>query len=113
MSRAARAAALAASLAATLALAACGGGNPLLGRWTLQAPMAQGITLGTYEFRRSSATLLGVEQPVEYSVAEDGSSVLVVPQGIGLGFEVEIVDENTARLPDPLGGGMLTLRRLR
>ena len=85
--------------------------NPLLGRWAMSSPMAPGLVLGIYEFRRSSMTAFGVTQDVEYSV--EGNNVLVVTEGIGLGVEVTIEDDGTARLNDPLTGGLLTLRRLR
>ena len=105
----------------TLALAAVGAmmascasyfePNPLLGRWAMSSPMAPGLVLGVYEFRRSSMTAFGVTQDVEYSV--EGNTVLVVPEGIGLGVEVTIDEDGTARLNDPLTGGLVTLRRLR
>jgi hypothetical protein len=85
--------------------------NPLLGRWAMSSPLAPGLVLGVYEFRRSSMTVFGVTQDVEYSV--EGNTVLVVPEGIGLGVEVTIDEDGTARLNDPVTGGMLTLRRLR
>ena len=85
--------------------------NPLLGRWTLSSPMAPGLVLGTYEFRRSSMTAFGVTQRVEYSV--EGNDVLVLPEAIGIGLEITVVDEDTARLNDPVTGGLVTLRRLR
>jgi hypothetical protein len=73
--------------------------------------MAPGLVLGVYEFRRSSMMAFGVTQDVEYSV--DGNTVLVVTEGIGLGVEVTIEDDGTARLNDPLTGGLVTLQRLR
>jgi hypothetical protein len=85
--------------------------NPLLGRWAMSSPMAPGLVLGIYEFRRSSMTAFGVTRDVEYSV--DGNNVLVVTEGIGLGVEVTVEDDGTARLNDPLTGGLVTLRRLR
>lgn len=85
--------------------------NPLLGRWAMLSPLAPGLVLGTCEFRRSSMTAFGVTQDVEYSV--EGNSVLVVPEGIGLGVEVTIEDDGTAHLTHPLSGGLLTLRRIR
>jgi hypothetical protein len=85
--------------------------NPLLGRWAMLSPLAPGLVLGTCEFRRSSMTAFGVTQDVEYSV--DGNNVLVVTEGIGLGVEVTVEDDGTARLNDPLTGGLVTLRRLR
>lgn len=86
-------------------------GNPLIGRWTLTAPVGGGVALGSYEFRRSSMRTLGIDVPVDYSVS--GNAVTVVPEGFGPILEVEVVDENLARLRDPLTGGMMTLRRLR
>jgi hypothetical protein len=95
-------------------LTACAGlgweANPLIGRWTLTSAMAPGFTFGTYEFRRNSMTVLGVTQRVDYSV--EGDRVLVVPEGPGIGVEVTVVDRNTARLSDPVTGGLLTLRRV-
>jgi len=85
--------------------------NPLLGRWTMSSPLAPGLVLGTYEFRRSSMTAFGVTQDVEYSI--EGNNVLVVPEGIGLGIDVIVEDDGTAHLNDPVTGGLLTLRRLR
>ena len=85
--------------------------NPLLGRWAMMSPLAPGLVVGTWEFSRSSMTAFGVKQDVEYSV--EGNSVLVVPEGIGLGVEVIIEDDGTAHLNHPLSGGLLTLRRLR
>jgi hypothetical protein len=106
---------IAAALAvlAALAVAGCASldGNPLLGRWVATAPGLPGITLGTYEFRRSSMTALGITQSVDYSV--EGDRVLVLPQGgPGLGLEVEVVGSDTARLNVPLLGGLVTLRRV-
>jgi hypothetical protein len=86
-------------------------GNPLIGRWTLTTPAGVGFALGTYEFRRSSMEALGLEQQVDYSVS--GDTVLVVPQGFGPTLEVEMIDRNTARLNDPITGGLLMLRRIR
>jgi hypothetical protein len=100
-----------AAVAAVLASCASFEPNPLLGRWTMSSPLVPGLVLGTYEFRRSSMTVLGVTQSVEYSV--DGNNVLVVPKGIGIGFEITVEDDDTARLNDPVTGGLLTLRRLR
>jgi hypothetical protein len=100
--------------AALLLLASCASfqPNPLLGRWTMVTPMAPGVVLGIYEFRRSSMTAFGLTQSVEYSV--EGNDVLVVPEGIGIGLEVTVdEDEGTARLTDPVTGGLVTLRRLR
>ena len=52
----------------------------------MSSPLAPGLVLGIFEFRRSSMTALGVTQDVEYSV--EGNNVLVVPEAIGLGIEV-------------------------
>ena len=97
----------------TAVLASCASfePNPLLGRWAMSSPLAPGLVLGIYEFRRSSMTVLGVRQDVEYSV--EGNTVLVVSKGIGLGIEVTVEDDRTAHLNDPVTGGLLTLRRLR
>jgi hypothetical protein len=97
--------------AAVLASCASFEPNPLLGRWAMSSPLAPGLVLGIYEFRRSSMTVLGLTQDVEYSV--EGNNVLVVPAAIGLGIEVTVEDDGTAHLNDPLTGGLLTLRRLR
>lgn len=86
-------------------------GNPLIGRWTLTAPIAAGMALGTYEFRRSSMRTLGVDVPVDYSVSRN--TVTVIPESFGPILEIEMVDENLARLRDPLTGGVMTLRRIR
>ena len=86
-------------------------GNPLIGRWTLTAPVGMGMALGTYEFRRSSMRGLGLDQPVNYSVA--GDTVTVIPESFGPTLEIELIDQNTARLKDPLTGGLMTLRRVR
>lgn len=107
-----------------LALAGCetyDPGNPLIGRWTLIAPIGlgagdvgtggMGMALGTYEFRRSSMRGLGFEQPVNYSVS--GSTVTVVPESFGPTLAIELIDSDTARLKDPLTGGLMTLRRVR
>lgn len=86
-------------------------GNPLIGRWTLTAPIGMGMSLGTYEFRRSSMRVLGLDQPVNYAVT--GNTVTVIPETFGPTLEIEMIDRNTARLRDPLTGGLMTLRRLR
>lgn len=86
-------------------------GNPLIGRWTLTAPIGLGMALGTYEFRRSSMRVLGLDAPVQYSVS--GNEVTVIPESFGPTLEIEMIDANTARLKDPLTGGLLTLRRVR
>jgi hypothetical protein len=103
----------AAIAAAVFLLASCASywqPNPLLGRWTMTTPLAPGLVLGTYEFRRSSMTAWGVTQQVEYSV--EGNNVLVIPKGIGVGLELTVEDDDTARLSDPVTGGLVMLRRL-
>ncbi|MCW2242854.1 hypothetical protein [Azospirillum canadense] len=105
-----------AALAAALLLLAAGcetydPGNPLIGRWTLTAPIGLGMALGTYEFRRSSMRGLGIDEPVQYSVS--GNEVTVIPESFGPTLEIEMIDANTARLKDPLTGGLMTLRRVR
>lgn len=107
---------LVAGLAAGLALLAAGcetydPGNPLIGRWTLTAPIGLGMALGTYEFRRSSMRGLGIDVPVQYSVS--GNEVTVIPESFGPTLDIQLVDADTARLKDPLTGGLLTLRRVR
>ena len=84
--------------------------NPLIGRWTLTAPVGMGVALGTYEFRRSSMRALGLEQPVSYSIS--GNTVVIIPENIGPTLEVDLIDQNTARLKAPLIGSMMTLRRI-
>ena len=76
---------LLAAVGAMLASCASFEPNPLLGRWTMASPLAPGLVLGTYEFRRSTMTAFGVTQDVEYSV--EGNNVLVIPDGIGIGIE--------------------------
>lgn len=85
--------------------------NPLIGRWTLTAPIGMGMTLGTYEFRRSSMRALGVDVPVSYSVS--GNTVTVIPESFGPTLELDLIDQDTAHLRDPLMGGLITLRRVR
>lgn len=105
-------------------LAACATydpGNPLQGRWTLTAPtlgpgmgglgLGTGFALGTYEFRRASMDILGVEQEVEYAVS--GDRVTVIPLGFGPTLEVRMIDADTAEIRDPFTGAPLILRRLR
>lgn len=104
------------ALVAGLALLAAGcetydPGNPLIGRWTLTAPIGMGMALGTYEFRRSSMRGLGIDEPVQYSVS--GNEVTVIPESFGPTLDIEMIDANTARLKDPLTGGLMTLRRVR
>ncbi|MGQ9368981.1 hypothetical protein [Azospirillum sp. ST 5-10] len=100
---------------ALIAVAACATydpGNPLQGRWTLTAPvMGTGFALGSYEFRRDSMEVLGVETGVDYAVA--GDRVTVIPETFGPTLEVRMIDADTAELRDPLTGTPLTLRRLR
>lgn len=101
------------ALPCLLAVSACAGidANPLMGRWIATTPALPSITLGTYEFGRNSMTALGVTQRVDYSVS--GNTVLVVPEGgPGIALEVEIVDNDTARLDVPVLGGLITLRRV-
>lgn len=105
-----------AALAAGLLLLAAGcesydPGNPLIGRWTLTAPIGLGMALGTYEFRRSSMRGLGIDTPVQYSVS--GNEVTVIPESFGPTLEIEMIDASSARLKDPLTGGLMTLRRVR
>lgn len=86
-------------------------GNPLIGRWTLTAPVLSGLALGSYEFRRSSMSALGLEQPVDYVVKDDG--IQVIPKEFGVTLDIEMIDRDTARIKDPITGGLLTLRRQR
>jgi len=86
--------------------------NPLVGRWTAVAPLGagdMGFALGSYEFRRNSMRAFGMEQRVDYSFS--GNSIFVVPESFGPTFEIEMIDRDTARLKDPITGGLLTLRR--
>ncbi len=92
-------------------------GNPLQGRWALTMPglpalgMGTGFALGTYEFRRGSMDLLGVEQEVEYAVA--GDRITVMPLGFGPTLEVRMIDADTAEVRDPFTGTPMILRRVR
>ncbi len=99
---------------AALAVAGCATGadpnNPLIGRWTMTAPVGPGFSLGTYEFSRSSMEALGFEQEVAYSV--NGNRVTVVPRSFGPTLEVTMIDRNTAEFADPVTGSPFTLRRL-
>lgn len=101
-------------LAALALLAGCASydpANPLNGRWSLQAPIGAGFTLGTYSFYRDSAEILGIDQEVDYAI--DGNRIQVIPRGFGPTLSVRMIDANTAELRDPLTGSLLTLRRLR
>ncbi|HEY0833328.1 MAG TPA: hypothetical protein VGE72_05405 [Azospirillum sp.] len=102
---------LALLLAGAAACESYDAGNWLNGRWTLLAPVGDGLALGTYEFRRSSMRALGLEQDVEYVM--DGDTVRVVPHGFGPALTVRYIDPDTAALRDPITGTPLTLRRLR
>lgn len=85
--------------------------NPLIGRWTLTAPVFSGLALGSYEFRRSSMTALGMDQPVDYEVRDN--NIKVIPQEFGVTLDIEMIDHDTARIKDPITGGLLTLHRQR
>ncbi len=101
-------------LAALALLAGCASydpGNPINGRWSVQAPFGSGFTLGTYTFYSGSAEILGIEQEVDYVV--DGDRVQVVPRGFGPTLDIRLIDANTAELREPLTGSTLTMRRLR
>ncbi|WP_448190551.1 hypothetical protein [Azospirillum sp. sgz301742] len=101
-------------LAALTLLAGCASydpSNPLNGRWSLQAPIGAGFTLGTYSLYRDSAEILGVEQEVDYVI--DGDRIQVIPRGFGPTLTIRMIDANTAELRDPLTGSLLKLRRLR
>ena len=99
--------------AALALLAGCASfdpGNPLNGRWSVQAPVGSGFTLGTYTFYSDSAEILGIEQEVEYVI--DGDRVQVVPRGFGPTLDIRLIDANTAEMREPLTGSVLKLRRL-
>ena len=104
-----------ASLFAALALlAGCASfdpGNPINGRWSVQAPIGSGFTLGTYTFYSDSAEILGIDQEVDYVI--DGDRVQVIPRGFGPTLDIRLIDANTAEMKEPLTGSKLTLRRLR
>ncbi|HYG85626.1 MAG TPA: hypothetical protein VD978_05150 [Azospirillum sp.] len=105
---------LAPILAALALLAGCASydyGNPLNGRWSLQAPIGSGFTLGTYTFYRDSAEILGIDQEVDYAI--DGDRIQVIPRDFGPTLNIRMIDANTAEMRDPLMGSLLTLRRLR
>lgn len=85
--------------------------NPINGRWSLQAPIGAGFTLGTYSFYRDSAEILGIDQEVDYVI--DGDRIQVIPRGFGPTLTIRMIDANTAEMRDPLTGSMLKLRRLR
>ncbi|WP_431860704.1 hypothetical protein [Azospirillum sp.] len=105
---------LALFLAALAMLAGCASfdpGNPINGRWSVQAPIGSGFTLGTYTFYRDSAEILGIDQDVDYVI--DGNRVQVVPRGFGPTLDIRLIDANTAELTVPLTGSRVTMRRLR
>jgi hypothetical protein len=84
--------------------------NPLIGRWTADAPFG-GFSLGTYEFKPDSVNVLGLEQEVDYTVS--GDRVEIRPRGFGPQFEATMIDSDTARLGSPLTGDLVTLHRVR
>jgi hypothetical protein len=84
--------------------------NPLIGRWSVQAPGGV-FALGTYEFTRSRMRGMGLEQEVDYSVS--GDVVRVMPKTFGPTLEARLVDRDTAELGSPLTGGLVTMRRVR
>jgi hypothetical protein len=84
--------------------------NPLLGRWTAEAP-AGAFSLGTYEFRAGRMDAMGLQQEVDYRV--EGDTVRVIPRGFGPQLEATMLDRDTARLGSPLTGGLITLHRVR
>ena len=84
--------------------------NPLIGRWSVQAPGGV-FNLGTYEFTSSRMRGMGLEQEVDYSVS--GDVVRVMPKNFGPTLEARIVDRDTAELGSPLTGGLVTMRRVR
>lgn len=106
-----RLAAFAAVLALLAGCAAYDPGNPLNGRWSVQAPIGAGFTLGTYTFYRDSAEVLGIDQEVDYAI--DGDRIQVIPRGFGPTLNIRMIDANTAEMRDPLTRATLTLRRLR
>jgi hypothetical protein len=106
-----RSLAVAVPLAATVGCATVESwSNPLIGRWTADAPFG-GFSLGTYEFKPESMSALGFDQEVDYTVT--GNKVDVRPRGFGPQLEIVMVDRNTARLGSPLTGELVTLHRLR
>ena len=96
------------------AVAGCGTfdslSNPLIGRWTAEAPLGA-FSLGTYEFRSGRMTTMGYEQEVDYKVT--GDTVRVIPRSFGPQLEATMVDRDTAKLGSPLTGGIVTLHRVR
>ena len=101
-------------LAALVLLAGCASydsGNPINGRWSVQAPFGSGFTLGTYSFYRDSAEILGIDQEVDYVI--DGDRIQVIPRGFGPTLNIRMIDANTAEMKEPLTGSTLTMRRLR
>ena len=99
---------------ALLVLSGCGlvdsASNPLIGRWSVQAP-GGAFALGTYEFTSSRMRGMGLEQEVDYSVS--GDVVRVIPKNFGPTLEARVVDRDTAELGSPLTGGLVTMRRIR
>jgi hypothetical protein len=85
--------------------------NPLIGRWTADAPLFGGFSLGTYEFKPDSVNAFGFDQEVDYAVY--GNRVDVRPRGFGPQLQVTMLDRNTARLGSPLTGELVTLHRVR
>ena len=101
-------------LAALALLAGCASydpGNPINGRWSVQAPIGSGFTVGTYTFYRDSAEILGIDQEVDYAI--DGDRIQVIPLGFGPTLDIRMIDANTAEMKEPLTGSRLTMRRLR
>ncbi|HYH39726.1 MAG TPA: hypothetical protein VD860_16015 [Azospirillum sp.] len=103
--------AIAAALAVLAGCASFDPDNPINGRWSVQAPIGSGFTLGTYTFYRDSAEILGIDQEVDYAI--DGNRVQVIPRGFGPTLDIRLIDANTAEMKEPLTGSRLTLRRLR
>ena len=102
------------ALAALALLAGCASydpGNPINGRWSVQAPIGSGFTVGTYTFYKDSAEILGIDQEVDYAI--DGDRIQVIPRGFGPTLDIRMLDANTAEMKEPLTGSRLTMRRLR